>query len=145
VRGPQRAEPGEHGLNDVVRGHVAVDRLARAVEAHAGFLHVRHVARVVMALANDREDDLGLVVEPEPDQPVTLADLGLAHGLLERALGRGLLGEQRGIEACVAPERLERRPIDAGICELPEHDVAEVLGALAEHGPKSLKIHEVSL
>src|SRR5512140_3656061 len=70
VRGPQRAEPGEHGLNDVVRGHVAVDHLARAVEAHASFLHVRYVARVVMALANDREDDLGLAVEPEPDQPV---------------------------------------------------------------------------
>jgi hypothetical protein len=142
VRGPQRAEPGEHGPDDVVGGHVAGDRLARAVEVHAGFLHVGHVTRVVAALANDREDDLGLAVEPEPDQSVTLADLGLAHGLLERALGRGLLGEQRGIEARVAPERLERHPIHAGVCELPEHDVAEVLGALSEHGPKSLKIHE---
>jgi hypothetical protein len=106
VRSPQSAEPGEHGLNELVRGHVAGDRLARAIEAHAGFLHVRHVARVVMALANDREDDLGLVVEPEPDQPVPLADLGLAHGLLERALGGRLLGAQRGIAPRVAPERL---------------------------------------
>jgi hypothetical protein len=56
-----------------------------------------------------------------------LADLGFAHGLLERALGGGLVREQRGIEARVAPERLERRPIHAGICELPENDVAEML------------------
>jgi hypothetical protein len=39
-------------------GHVAGDRLARALEAYAGFLHVRHVARVVAVLADDGEVDV---------------------------------------------------------------------------------------
>jgi len=47
---------------------------------------------------------ISAAVEPEADQPVPMADLRLAHGLLERALGGGLVGQQRGIEARVAPE-----------------------------------------
>jgi hypothetical protein len=47
-----------------------------------------------MTLGNDCEDDLGLAVEPEPDQPVTLADLGFAHGLLEPCLVVGFSGSK---------------------------------------------------
>jgi hypothetical protein len=52
---------------------------------------------------------LATIVEPRAGSAGHVGRPGLAHGLFERALGGGIFGEQRSIEARVAPERLERR------------------------------------